>query len=72
MSTTTKRRSSAAEPSPYAIERAFTALTQARENLLAIEPDMPDDDAELYRDCLEGESGDARRPGFLASPVPIG
>lgn len=58
MSTTT-RRAVQTVPSPYRIGEAMRALHEARERLLAIDPDMISEDTALYRDCLDGESGDA-------------
>jgi hypothetical protein len=41
--------------SSYAVQQAMTALAQARERLLAIDPDMGEDQT-LLADCLEGEA----------------
>lgn len=45
-------------PSAWALQNAMTALMQARERLLAIDPGA-EDDWQLYQDCLDGETGDA-------------
>jgi hypothetical protein len=45
----------ATTPSPYQIERAFTALAEARQRLLAIDPTLVDDQP-TYVDNLDGLS----------------
>lgn len=45
-------------PSAFALTRAMSELMAARQRLLDIDPDI-EADAELYHDCLEGESGNA-------------
>lgn len=40
--------------SSWAVKRALDEIQAAREALLAIEPDMPDADRQLYLDTLEG------------------
>jgi hypothetical protein len=42
-------------PSPFRIQRAMTALAQARDQLLALDPDMASDET-LWADMLEGET----------------
>ena len=46
-------------PSPFKVGEAMRALHEARERILAVEPDMQQEDADLWRDMIEGESGDA-------------
>lgn len=43
-------------PSPNQIADALGELARTARELLAIEPDMPVEDAQLYADCLEAES----------------
>src|SRR6185295_11735925 len=45
-------------PSPRQLSDAYAVLLQAREKLLAIEPDIAED-PRLFGDMLEGEGGDA-------------
>jgi hypothetical protein len=45
-------------PSGWALTQAMSALTEARERLLAIDASI-DEDTRLLADMLEGESGDA-------------
>jgi hypothetical protein len=42
-------------PGAFAVQRAMVALQQARERLLAIDPDIGEDQT-LLADCLEGEA----------------
>jgi hypothetical protein len=43
-------------PSPWQVERAFQALSEARARLLAIAPDLAAEDEQAYLDNLEGEA----------------
>jgi hypothetical protein len=43
-------------PSPFQVERAFTALLEARAQLLADDPEMAEQDSQLWQDMLQGQA----------------
>jgi hypothetical protein len=42
---------------PQQISEALADLAQTAERLLAVNPNMPDEDRQLWQDMLEGETG---------------